>query len=271
MPSNGRRRARTDSTPSSPSRRGRSVSSWTSMPPAALESHRSPRADGRRSGRDAGQPAEQHRAKEPQVPVGDQTRAPAGSWLTSFAQQWSQRTAADRQLVALSQPLCDIERVSREHRVALEHQLAVQVDLRHGRDPVEAQAHLFARCDRLGVEARAPPPVLGVEVEIAQVARAPAARVTQSSGRRAGHARGQPCEPVERGRVGMGVGRAGRGLPAFAEHDLARDPPRRTRGGATRRRLLRQAHRPVPRTPRPTRPPAPRSPALGQTRGAARA
>ena len=270
MPSNGRRRACTDSTPSSPCRRGRSVSSWTSMPPAALQAHRSPGADGRRSRRDAGQPAEQHRAKEPQVPVGDETRAPAGSWLTSFAQQWSKRAAADRQLVALSQPLGDIERVSREHRVALEHQLAVQVDLGHGRDPVQTQAHLLAGCDGLRVEARAPPPVLGVEVEIAQIAGVPAARVTQGSGRRTGHARGQPCEPIERGRIGMGVGRAGRGLPALAEHDLVVT----LHAYACKRhalRRLRQAHRPGPRTPHPMRPPAPRSPALGRTRGAARA
>ncbi len=207
--------------------------------PAALESHRSPGTHGRRSGRDPGQPAEQHRAKEAQVAVGNQPRAPAGARAAAHIQQWAERAAADRQLVARLQPSCHVERVRREHRVALEHQLAVQVDLGHGRDSVQAQAHLFVSSDRLRVEARAKPPILGVE--IARIARAPVARVAQDCGRRTGHARGQPRELVERGRIGMGLGPAPGGLPTVAEHKLVVTLHADARGRRARR-WFRGAH-----------------------------
>ena len=96
------RSARGRSTPSSPSIRGRSASSSTASRRAALQAHRPPRPDRGRARRKAGRPAQQHRAEEAQVAVGDQPRAPARARTAALAQQRRERAAADRQLVARS-------------------------------------------------------------------------------------------------------------------------------------------------------------------------
>ena len=120
--------------------------------PAALQPHRPPGTNRGRSGRKARGPAEQHRAKEAQVALGDQPRAPARARTATLRQQRREGAAADRQLVARSiaaarrRPCAPHrQRVSREHRVALEDTLAVEIHLGDRRDPIQAQAHLFTR------------------------------------------------------------------------------------------------------------------------------
>jgi len=171
-------------------------------PPPALHAHGSPRADGGRPGCEAGRAAHQHRAKEAEVALGDQLRAPARAWATRLGEQRRERAAADRQLVVLdtvagggAQARPHLQLMGREHRVAVEHALAVEVHLGHRRDAVQAQAHLLAASRRLGLEARAKPPVL--RVEVVGLARPPLGGVAKRAGGGARHARGHPAQAVQ--------------------------------------------------------------------------
>ena len=85
--------------------------------------------------------------------------------------------------------------VRREHRLALEHTLAVEVHLRHGRDSVERERQLLAGLRGLRLQTRPEPPVLGVEV--ASIARRPQSVLAQRRGRGAGHPGGHPLELVQ--------------------------------------------------------------------------
>ncbi len=229
-------------------------------PAPALQRHPPPRPDGGGLRREPGRAAEQHRPHEAQTAVGDDSRSPARPRTAWSVEQRAQRAAADRELVRGSQPLGDRHQVPGEHRVAADQQLAVQVDLRDGREAVEAQHELLAGLGGPGREARAEPPVLVVQP--APVAEAPPAGRAQRTRRRAGHARGEPIEPGERARVRVCGRRTGRRRPT----GLDRAPLE----SAARRRLSR-GHDRGGSSPHPRRPTGSRAPRSDRTAGAARA
>ena len=133
-------------------------------------------------------------------------------------QQWTERPAADGQVVALAQKRADIEGVLGEHRVALQHQLTIQVDLRDGGDAVESKNHLLSYLERLGFETRAKPPILGIEVKM--VPRLPQAGVLHHAGGRARYSRRSPAlQSVESRRIHAEIGRGRDGLPSVSQRN----------------------------------------------------
>ena len=234
--------------------------------PAALEPRPSPGSHRRRLRSHPGRAAEQHRPEEAQVALGHEPGAPAGARAAALLQARAEGAAADRELVAGAAQLCaDVEPVFGEHRVALEHQRFVEVDLGDGRDSIERQQHPLAVPGGLGVERRAEPPVLAVEVVV--LARAPVSRGGQCAGGRAGNGGGDPSELAQLGRAGAQAGRRGGRPPSAGQLErrlalhLCRDCVRV---------LSLSRHLVVP-FPHPRRRRVPRAFPAGRTRAAVRA
>ncbi len=197
----GRRLATTESTPRSPSKRGRSVSSSTANPRrrSTWTARHGPTAAG--PGAKPGARPSSIVRKNRRLRSCDQARAPARARAARLVEQRRQRAAADRQLVAGAPPsvaslrcssiaivwVANIESLSRM-------QLAVEIHLGDRGDAVQAQAHLFARRDRPRVEGRTKPPVLARRSRAAH----PRARCRRRAGRPPrcrGRARGSSSAP----------------------------------------------------------------------------
>ena len=182
-------------------------------PAPPLQPDGPPRTDGRRPGREARDPTQQHRAEPAQVVVRDQAGPPAGSRLPLDGQLGCERTTADDEFIRATQPRPDVHGVGREHRLACQQGLAVQEDLGQRGDPAEAQDDVLTGHCRFGLEADPEPPVLPVEVSRV------ASRLAQRAGRCARHARGQPLEAVQARRSRVGIGGGERSLPTSIDRD----------------------------------------------------
>ena len=244
------RRASTDSTPSSPSIRGRSTSS--SIASRRRRSSRTARQGPTTAGPcKAGSTTEQHRAEERRLRSatrrvrqrarGRRRSASSGArarqWITSSLLGWRHRGRRGPQAPSHRQPM------RREHRVALEHELAVEIHI--GDRPIPSRQRLTSS----PAATAAPKLVRNHQSSLSKSWGSPSRQdwLLQGAGGGAGNARREPVRPVQLIDAAVCSRRCAGGLPFSGQcpHLLALNTRART-SDRRDQRLSRRRHRAAP-------------------------